>query len=135
MLLAEVIQGAVGVIRNSDNRFLIAERPVHKPMGGMWEFPGGKVEPGEEVGDALVRELQEELGIKILNYTSLIQVHHDYPDYSVVLHVYLIEQFEGEAEGMEGQQVRWVFPEELCQYKFPEASPPILEVVMKKFAA
>lgn len=130
----ELIHGAVGVIRDSNNRFLIAERPLNKPMGGVWEFPGGKVEPGEEIQTALARELFEELGIVVLNATSLIEVYHEYPDYSVLLHVYLITQFEGEAQGLEGQRVKWVFPSELDQYEFPGASPAILDAVMKRFA-
>lgn len=129
---AEIIQKAVGVIRRlEDNRFLIAERPLGRPLGGMWEFPGGKVEPGEAIQDALARELQEEIGITVLQSSSLLQIYHESPDYSVMLHVYLIEHFEGEAQGLEGQKVQWVLPEELHQYEFPPASPKILEVVKK----
>lgn len=128
----EVIQGAVGVIRRlKDNRFLIAERPEGGCLPGYWEFPGGKVEPGEAIEDALARELKEEVGIDILNSSSLLQIYHEYPDFSVMLHVYLIDQFLGEGMGMEGQKVKWVLPEELHLYDFPPASPKILEIVKK----
>ena len=126
----QIIQKAVGVIRRlEDNRFLISERPIGTLLGGMWEFPGGKVEPGEAIHEALARELQEELGITILNFSSLFQIYHESPQYSVMLHVYLIDQFEGEAQGMEGQRVKWILPEELDLYEFPPASPRILEAV------
>lgn len=127
---AEIIQKAVGIIRRvEDNRFLIAERPLGKLLGGMWEFPGGKIEPGESIQDALARELQEEIGITVLQSSSLLQIYHESSDYSVMLHVYLIEHFEGEAQGLEGQKVQWVLSEELHHYEFPPASPKILEVV------
>jgi 8-oxo-dGTP diphosphatase len=132
-VLKEATHKAVGVIRRNDNHFLIAKRPQGKPYEGYWEFPGGKVEPGEQVQDALVRELYEEIGIRVLKSVSLIQVYHESPENPVLLDVYLVEHFEGDAQGMEGQHVKWVMPQEFSLYEFPPASPLILEVVVKMF--
>ena len=132
-VLKEATHKAVGVIRRSDNHFLIAKRPHGKPYGGYWEFPGGKVEPGEQVQDALARELYEEIGIRVLKSVSLIQVYHECPENPVLLDVYLVEHFEGDAQGMEGQHVKWVMPQEFSLYEFPPASPLILEAVVKMF--
>jgi 8-oxo-dGTP diphosphatase len=130
---AMTLTKAVGIIRRDDNHFLIAERPNGKPYGGYWEFPGGKVEPGEQVQDALARELFEEIGITVLNSVSFMQVYHECPEYPVLLDVYLVENFEGDAQGMEGQRVKWVTPEDFSLYEFPPASPMILEAVVKMF--
>lgn len=116
---------AAAVIRR-DDKILIAQRPLDKHQGGLWEFPGGKVEDGEPVQQALVRELEEELGITATSARPLIRITHDYPDKSVCLDVWEVSAFTGEAHGREGQPVRWVREAELADYEFPAANHPIL---------
>lgn len=116
----------VAAVIRRDGLILIAERPAHLHQGGLWEFPGGKVEAGEAVGDALVRELQEELGITPTASSPMIRIAHDYPDKSVCLDVWSVTAFEGEPHGREGQPTRWVTPEDLSRYAFPAANKPIV---------
>lgn len=117
---------AAAVIRGADGRVLIARRPEHKHQGGLWEFPGGKVEAGEAVEAALARELHEELGIRVTTSRPLIQVRHDYADLAVLLDVHEVGAFTGEPHGAEGQPLAWVAPRELAHYEFPEANRPIV---------
>ncbi|MNO69911.1 8-oxo-dGTP diphosphatase [compost metagenome] len=117
---------AAAVIRGGDGRVLIARRPDDKHQGGLWEFPGGKVEEGEAVQVALARELREELGIVVEMARPLIQVHHDYPDKQVLLDVWEVSAFSGEPHGAEGQPLAWVSPRELPSYDFPAANDPIV---------
>lgn len=116
---------AAAVIRR-DGHILIAQRPLDKHQGGLWEFPGGKVEDGEPVQQALRRELDEELGIQVTASRPLIRITHDYPDKSVCLDVWEVTAFSGEPHGREGQPVRWVTPDALAAYTFPAANLPIL---------
>lgn len=116
---------AAAVIRRND-RILIAQRPTTKHQGGLWEFPGGKVEAGEAVEQALTRELEEELGLQPLASRPLIRINYDYPDKAVCLDVREVSAFRGEPHGREGQPVRWVSPDELVQYTFPPANRPIV---------
>lgn len=116
----------VAAVIRRDNLVLIAERGAHQHQGGLWEFPGGKVEAGEARERALVRELQEELGITPTAFSPLIRIEHDYPDKSVCLDVWTVTAFEGEPHGREGQEVRWVTEGELAQHAFPAANQPIV---------
>ena len=118
---------AAAAILNSKGELLIAKRPDDKHQGGLWEFPGGKVEAGEEILTALDRELYEELGIKTLAAKPLIKVSHDYSDKSVVLDVWVVTEFSGKAEGLEGQEVRWIAPSDIGSFTFPDANQPIVE--------
>ena len=101
------------VIHNAQGQLLIAQRPLHKHQGGLWEFAGGKVDANETPAQALVRELQEELGITATHYRPLLTVEHHYPDKSVRLQVFRVTAFEDEAHGAEGQPTVWVNPEQL----------------------
>lgn len=114
------------VIRRPDGRILIAKRPEHAHQGGLWEFPGGKLEPGETRQQALGRELYEELGIRVTQARPLIDIRHDYPDKSVRLDVWQVDGFDGEPRGAEGQPIRWVAPHELIGYAFPAANISIV---------
>lgn len=120
---------AVGVIYDAQGRILIARRPDHVAQGGVWEFPGGKVDAHETVIAALHRELHEELGIEIKQTQPLIQIQHDYGDQQVWLDVYEVLMFHGELHGREGQPIRWVSKEELSAYDFPAANLPIVHAV------
>ncbi|MBA4502447.1 Nudix family hydrolase [Marinobacterium marinum] len=124
--MARLIHVAAAVIRDRSGRILIARRPDDKHQGGLWEFPGGKVEAGEPVADALARELKEELGIQVTSARPLIRIPHHYPDKSVLLDVWEVDDFKGEAHGAEGQPVCWVMPDVLDDYAFPAANTPIL---------
>lgn len=123
------IQVAVGVIVNAHRHVLIAKRPLHVHQGGLWEFPGGKLEESETVHQALVRELKEELGIEVFSSAPLIQIRHDYGDKAVLLDVHCVNEFSGEPVGTEGQEIRWVSPHELHQYSFPAANKPIIDAI------
>lgn len=117
---------AAAVIRDGAGRILIAQRPAHLHQGGLWEFPGGKVEPDEDVRAALCRELDEEVGIRVQACTPLIRVRHQYPDRNVLLDVWEVTAFSGLPHGREGQPVRWVSAEALTDYRFPAANLPII---------
>lgn len=126
MLPIEVV---AAVIRDAEGKVLIAKRPSDKHQGGKWEFPGGKVEKGESRRSALVREIKEEIGIDVVHSARLISVYHEYDDMAIYLDVYEVLQWSGAAEGREGQPIRWVTMDELCEYDFPEANAPIVEAV------
>lgn len=116
----------VAAVIQRDEDVLLARRPDHVHQGGKWEFPGGKVEAGEFVTSALVRELEEELGIVAQSFSPLINIAHDYADKHVLLDVWRVTEFSGEPCGMEGQEVRWVDRSDLNQYEFPAANVPIV---------
>src|SRR6476619_2625198 len=105
---SRIVHVAVGVIVNKDGKILIAKRPEQSHQGGLWEFPGGKVEQGESLFAALQRELFEELAIQIISTQPLIKIRHDYGDKIVLLDVHKVTEFIGEAKGNEGQPIQWV---------------------------
>jgi len=120
------LQVAVGVVKNPEGKILISHRHAALHQGGLWEFPGGKIEPSETAEVALARELKEELNITVTAAIPLITINHQYPDLSVQLNVFLVEQFSGEAQSCEGQPFKWVVPAELENYAFPAANRPII---------
>ncbi len=122
---------AVGVILDQDRNILLTRRAPQSHQGGLWEFPGGKVEAGESLERALRRELREELGITIGRTSALLEITHDYGDKAVLLDVHMVWDFTGEARGLEGQPLAWVAAEELAQYQFPAANVPIVDAVTK----
>lgn len=124
---------AVGVISDGGDRILIARRAEHLHQGGLWEFPGGKVEVGETVEEALCRELREELAIEVVAQQPLVMIAHDYPDKSVLLDVRLVSVFSGRAQGREGQPLRWVDVAALPEFEFPAANRPIIAVIQQRF--
>ena len=102
-----VTEVAAGILLDSQQRFLMGQRPVGKPYAGYWEFPGGKVEAGETLFQTLQRELQEELGITIHSSVDLMTIEHDYPHAYVRIHVSLIRDWTGEPTGCENQALSW----------------------------
>ena len=102
-----VTEVAAGILLDSQQRFLMGQRPVGKPYAGYWEFPGGKVEAGETLFQALQRELQEELGITIHSSVDLMMIEHDYPHAYVRIHVSVIRDWTGEPTGCENQALSW----------------------------
>ena len=120
------LQVAVGVIKNSAGEVLISQRAKTAHQGGLWEFPGGKLEENESAEQALKRELQEELGIVVQHCQPLITIRHDYADLSVLLIVFLVDNFTGVAIGREHQAIKWVLASELNNDAFPEANKTII---------
>jgi len=126
---AAVVHVAAAAIFDSQGRVLIARRPAHVDQGDLWEFPGGKLEPGESVEEALCRELWEEIHIRPTAYRPLIRVPYQYPGKRVLLDVWRVDAFTGTPHGREGQPVRWVGLDELTGYSFPAANRPIVAAV------
>ncbi|KJY82242.1 7,8-dihydro-8-oxoguanine-triphosphatase [Vibrio galatheae] len=123
------------IIFNQDkSQVFITKRPDDKHKGGFWEFPGGKVEQGETVEQAMVRELEEEVGIITTAQQRFEHLEFDYPDKSLEFDFITVTQFEGQPFGKEGQQGHWVAVSDLNDYAFPEANVPILERVVKEFS-
>ncbi|TAN67875.1 MAG: Nudix family hydrolase [Methylobacter sp.] len=120
------LQVAVGVVKNPEGKILISLRHAALHQGGLWEFPGGKIEASETAEFALARELKEELNVTVTAATPLITVKHKYPDRLVQLNVFLVEQFSGEVKSLEGQPFKWVDSDELERYTFPAANQPII---------
>ena len=125
-----IVHVAVAVIQDSHGQYLIAKRPQESHQGGLWEFPGGKVENNETVLDALKRELFEEIGITLIQATPLIKIHHDYSNKSVLLDVWRIDGFSGTVFGKEGQETCWINENEFSLYDFPAANSPIIKAIL-----
>ncbi|MCW5589419.1 MAG: 8-oxo-dGTP diphosphatase MutT [Legionellales bacterium] len=130
-LLNMPIHVAIGVIFNSHRQVLVARRPQHVHLGGYWEFPGGKVEAGETVTAALIRELREELAIDIKTYQPFLTIAHTYSDREFMLDVWLITEFSGVAVGNEGQEIAWMHLPELLNKPFPEANQKIISTLLE----
>ncbi|WP_347988188.1 Nudix family hydrolase [Methylomonas sp. AM2-LC] len=118
---------AVGVITDNLGNILLTQRAKHVHQGGLWEFPGGKLELGESVERALIRELQEEVGILVELATPLIKVRYDYGDRCVLLDVWRVSRFSGQAMACEGQSMCWLPAKRLGELSFPAANYPIIK--------
>ncbi len=125
-----LIHVAVGVVINTQGEILIAKRQVDKFQGGLWEFPGGKVEVGESIEQALIRELQEEVNLTPLSFYLLLQVKCNYGEKAFFLHIFLVNEFSGIMQAKEQQMVKWVLPVEIKSYNFPEVNQLILEKLL-----
>ncbi|NRF15305.1 8-oxo-dGTP diphosphatase MutT [Vibrio coralliilyticus] len=123
------------IIFNSDqSEVFITKRPDDKHKGGFWEFPGGKVESGETIEQAIARELDEEVGIQVREQSLFEHLEYDYPEKSLKFDFISVTRFDNTPYGKEGQQGVWVPVPELADYAFPEANMPILRRVMNEFA-
>ncbi len=117
----------VGILVNLQGEYLVQQRPPGKPCAGQWEFPGGQIETGESTQRALVRELQEELGILVLELRELTILQHDYDHARVRLEVFIVTRFDGIPAGLEGQVTRWCSLATIGELDVLEAVYPILE--------
>ncbi|RUO80070.1 8-oxo-dGTP diphosphatase MutT [Idiomarina tyrosinivorans] len=128
--MSKTIHVAVGVIEDAHGRIFISRRHQQQHQGGKWEFPGGKVEPGESVHQALCRELQEECNITVQDCAPLTVIEHQYDDKRVRLDVWWVQRFTGEAKQLEGQEWRWVEKHQLDAFQFPDANRAIIERIL-----
>jgi 8-oxo-dGTP diphosphatase len=120
----------VGIVSNEQGEILIAQRTSKQSHAGYWEFPGGKVEAGETLEIALVRELHEEVNIKPLTISHLQTIEYDYGNRPVQLNFFRVEKFSGTVHGAEQQEIKWIKSSELSDYQFPAANQPIIELLM-----
>lgn len=113
---------------DADKRVLIAKRPEGKPMAGLWEFPGGKVEDGETPEDTVIRELREELGIMVTKpcLAPLTFASHDYSDFHILLPLFVCRRWEGTPVALEFQEIKWVRANRLRDYPMPPADEPLI---------
>jgi 8-oxo-dGTP diphosphatase len=113
---------------DADGRVLIAERPAGRTMAGLWEFPGGKVEAGERPEETLIRELKEELGIVVKEacLAPLTFASHTYPEFHLLMPLYVCRRWDGIASAQEGQRLAWVRPNRLQEYPMPPADVPLI---------
>jgi 8-oxo-dGTP diphosphatase len=113
---------------DADDRVLVAQRPEGKQLAGLWEFPGGKIEPGERPEDALIRELREELGIAVKApcLAPLTFASHAYQDFHLLMPLYICRRWEGFVQAREGQALKWVRPRDLRNWPMPPADAPLI---------
>lgn len=133
-----VVEVAVGILYDSSDSILLGQRPEGKPYAGYWEFPGGKVEKGESVFEALSRELAEEIGIQIQDATELMVIEHDYPHAYVRLHVCLVKNWKGQIKGLESQALHWISKAQIIKSALPvtpvlPAAAPMLDRLRELF--
>jgi len=124
-----IVEVAVGILIKPDRSILLGQRPDGKPYAGYWEFPGGKVEAGETLLQALRRELQEEINVSINDANEFLVIEHDYPHAYVRLHICLVESWVGTPQGLEGQALAWLPKESITDYE-PSVLQPILPATL-----
>lgn len=128
----KIVLVAACALVDADGRVLIAQRPAGKPMAGLWEFPGGKVEADERPEQTLIRELGEELGI-VINEACLAPLtfaSHSYPDFHLLMPLYVCRRWEGTVRALEGQRLAWVRANRLREYPMPPADEPLVSHLM-----
>ena len=127
-----IVLVAACALIDADGRVLIAQRPQGKAMAGLWEFPGGKIEDGEQPEQTLIRELREELGIAVSEacLAPLTFASHSYPDFHLLMPLYVCRKWQGTVAALEGQQLAWVKPNQLRDYEMPPADVPLISHLM-----
>jgi 8-oxo-dGTP diphosphatase len=124
---------AVAIITDPQNRVLITQRALGSPHGGLWEFPGGKLEENETPSFALIREIKEEVGLDVIKFDYLGEINHRYSQEEISLLVYHVTQYDGEASCVESQMdLCWVDRESLSNYNFPAANINIIHLIQQK---
>ena len=123
-----IVLVAACALVDADGRVLLAQRPQGKSMAGLWEFPGGKVEPGETPERSLIRELKEELAIDVKEacLAPLTFASHSYPDFHLLMPLFVCRRWDGSVTAMEGQRLAWVKPNQLRDYEMPPADVPLV---------
>ncbi|HEX5866324.1 MAG TPA: 8-oxo-dGTP diphosphatase MutT [Beijerinckiaceae bacterium] len=126
-----LLVAAVALV-DPDNRVLIARRPAGKPMAGLWEFPGGKVEAGERPEETLIRELAEELGITVQEacLAPLTFASHAYETFHLLMPLYICRRWDGLVQAREGQALKWVRPRQLREHDMPPADEPLIPALI-----
>src|SRR5437588_9905484 len=126
-----IVLGAPVALIDTDGRVLLAERPEGKHLAGLWEFPGGKVQPGETPEAALIRELAEEIGIDVEAscLAPFTFASHTYPDFHLLMPLYVCRKWSGIVTALEGQRLAWVRPARLGDYPMPPADKPLVAIL------
>jgi len=130
-IFLEVVAGA---LFDAEGRVLIAQRPDGKALAGRWEFPGGKIDQGEDARAGLARELREELGVEVHDAERLIRYSHAYPDRVVRLDLWLVTSWSGDPRGLDGQALKWVSPAHLEFEDILEADQPMIDALLQRDA-
>lgn len=132
--MSEIVLVVAAALINADGHVLLAQRPEGKAMAGLWEFPGGKLEPGETPEAALARELSEELqiGVDVNELKPITFASHAYRNFHLLMPLYLLTQWAGSPKPAEGQSLKWVAPQDLHRYPAPAADIPLFEVLAGK---
>jgi 8-oxo-dGTP diphosphatase len=132
LVSVKLVLVAACALVDADGRVLIAQRPAGRPMAGLWEFPGGKVEAGERTEDTLMRELKEELGIVVDEacLAPLAFASHSYPQFHLLMPLYVCRRWQGTVMALEGQKLAWVRPNRLRDYPMPPADEPLVSHLM-----
>lgn len=128
----KVLEIAVGIIVDPQRGIFITQRKASSHLAGFWEFPGGKIESGESAEQALSRELLEEIGIQVSSARWLKCIDYYYSDKHLNLHFFLVEKWQGEPYGKEGQQGQWVAIDKLHDYQFPEVNQQIIALLQRQ---
>ena len=128
---AKMVLVAACALLDEDGRVLLTRRPQGKPMAGLWEFPGGKVDAGETPEVALIRELREELGITVQArcLAPLTFASHGYESFHLLMPLYICRRWEGDVEPLEGQEIAWVRSDKLQSYEMPPADIPLIPIL------
>ena len=131
-MASKIVLVAACALVDADGRVLIAQRPEGKPMAGLWEFPGGKVENGERPEETLIRELREELGITVSEacLAPLAFASHSYPDFYLLMPLYVCRRWDGTVIATEDQRFAWERPNRLRDYDMPPADVPLIAHLM-----
>lgn len=125
-------QIGVAVINNHQGKILIDRRKQSGEMGGLWEFPGGKIEPGESIEECIEREVKEELDIDIAVGDRLTTITHAYETFKVTLYVHNCQHLKGEPQPLECEEIHWVEPAQMNQYQFPQANTQIINLLQQR---
>lgn len=127
----KILQIAVGIIRNDAGEIYITQRAADAHMANKWEFPGGKIEAGETAEEAMIRELEEEVGITASEPHLFDKLEYAFPDRHITLWFWLVENWQGEPWGKEGQPGRWIAQNALIADEFPPANAPVIEKLVQ----
>ncbi|MEJ6122674.1 8-oxo-dGTP diphosphatase MutT [Vibrio sp. 2-Bac 85] len=121
---------SIAIVQNEQKQLLISRRQQGKHLAGKWEFPGGKVEQGESLESAMLRELKEEVGLSATQFTLFDSLNFQYDQLNLSLYFYLIKAYEGEPVSLEGQEIKWVSASQLIEYEFPKANLTVINKLL-----